>query len=74
MAGADMARGACNFRERDVARAIQGARAGGLSIARVLIDPNTGKIEVVAGESAGQDSSDDLDRELAEFEGSHREG
>ena len=63
-----MARGACTFRQRDVARAIRGAQSGGLSIARVVIDPKTGTIEVVAGEPAGQDSANDLDRELGEFE------
>jgi hypothetical protein len=52
-----MARGACNFRERDLARAIRGARAGGLNVARVLIDPKTGKITVEAGESTEQDSA-----------------
>ena len=68
-----MARGANNFRQRDLTRAIRGAVAGGLTVARVLIDPKTGKIEVVTGGGTSQDSPGDLDQELAEFEGRHRD-
>jgi len=61
------------FRQRDLARAIRAAQAAGLRNARVTVDPGTGKITVEAGESQRLESSD-LDQELAEFEGRHREG
>jgi hypothetical protein len=69
----NMARGTNTFKQRDLTRAIRGAVAGGLTVSRVLIDPKTGKIEVVTGSSTSEDSPNDLDRELAEFEGRHRD-
>jgi len=36
-----------NFRQRDVARAIKAAKANGLDIARVEVDPKTAKITLV---------------------------
>jgi hypothetical protein len=51
-----MTRGANSFRQRDLARAIRGARAAGLTVDRVLVDPKTGKIEVVTGPATGKDS------------------
>jgi hypothetical protein len=68
-----MGRSANTFRQRDLARAIRGAQAAGLSVTRVIVDPATGKITVEAGNPTGQDSSD-LDQELTEFERRHREG
>jgi len=44
-------RGACNFRQRDVAAAIRAARDAGLSVARVEIGKD-GAITLVAGEPA----------------------
>ena len=41
-------RGACTFRQRDVAAAIRAARDAGLSVARVEIGKD-GQITVVAG-------------------------
>jgi len=59
-----MPRAPCTFRQRDLRLALETARAAGLEIGRVEID-RAGKIVVVAGKPP---VTDDLDRELAEFE------
>jgi hypothetical protein len=57
------------FKQRDIARAVRGAKAAGIKIARLDIEPNTGRISIV---SAGLLASDnELDSELAEFEERH---
>lgn len=46
-----MTRRAVAFRQADVARAVKGAAAGGLAIARVEVDP-TGKIVIITAAPA----------------------
>lgn len=45
------------FRQRDLARALKAASAAGLKISAVKINSQTGMIEIVTGDSLGQDSS-----------------
>ena len=42
-----MKRRPCAFKQRDIARAVRGAEAAGVEIARVDIEPMTGKISIV---------------------------
>ena len=43
-----MARGPNKFKQRDLTRALRGAKAAGIEVGRIEIDP-TGKISVVIG-------------------------
>jgi len=54
------------FRQRDISRAVRGAEAAGIKIARVEIEPNTGRISIVPAGLC--DNHNELDAELAEFE------
>lgn len=56
-----MARRANAFRQSDIARALKGARAGGLDVARVEIDP-TGKIVVVTSRASAETESSSLEK------------
>jgi hypothetical protein len=66
-----MSRGACAFKQRDIARLVRAATAAGLRVSGIKVDVINGTIEVVSGEPPVPDS---LDRELADFEARHGEG
>lgn len=55
------------FKKSDVVRAIAGARAAGIAVARVEIDARNQRITIIAGDLATS-SCVDLDTELAAFE------
>jgi hypothetical protein len=59
-----MSRRPCAFRQRDIVRAVRGAEAAGVKIARVDIEPNTGTISIVPASISTNDS--ELDRWLKE--------
>jgi hypothetical protein len=62
-----MARNPATFKEADLTRALKAARKAGVSVARVDIDPKTGRISIFSDIAA----VDELDRELADFEAGH---
>ncbi len=68
-----MARGPCTFRQTDLTRALKAAKAAGIDVERVEIDPN-GKIAIVTSkpdDALAHNPQDDLDRELAEHRARH---
>ena len=54
-------------RKSDIQRAIAGARAGGIAIAKIEIDQKHQLITIIAGDPSAS-PSDDLDAELRAFE------
>lgn len=61
----------CLFKERDVTRAAKAVLAAGLEITRVEIGKDGTIVVLPAKVSRNSTSENDLDRELAEFEGKH---
>ena len=61
-----MSRRPSTFRQRDLTAAIKGATAAGCVVARVEIDPITGKITVLIGTAAANEPTTDLDRWLSQ--------
>jgi hypothetical protein len=49
--GLTMPRAPCNFRQRDLTRAIKGARAAGIDVARIEIEKD-GKIVILSAQLA----------------------
>lgn len=58
-----MARGPLPFKQADVLRAVKGARAAGMELGRVEIDPSTGRIVLVAAGKV-ETPRNDLDKWL----------
>jgi hypothetical protein len=50
------------FRQADLQRALRAAKASGLEVARVEIDPATGKIVMMTDTEAGQQTRGPLDQ------------
>jgi hypothetical protein len=59
-------RGACKFKQCDVTRAVRALVKAGVPVGRVEITPD-GRIVIATGADSNA-PTDDLDRELAEFE------
>lgn len=68
-----MARGACTFKQRDATRAAKAAIAAGLIVERVEYKRD-GTIVVVTASQASPGPTEDLDRELADFEARNGQG
>jgi hypothetical protein len=66
-----MARGPCNFRQRDLTCALRATVEAGITVQRIEI--RQGTIVVVTGDTPAA-PADDLDQELAEFEARHGQG
>lgn len=66
-----MPRTGFGIKKSDVERAISGAQAAGIKIARIEIDAKNGRIIVIANDHSMVASGDDLDIELAAFEARH---
>ena len=44
------------FREREVARMVRAAKASGMPVKEITVDPKTGKISIVVGSEEGHPS------------------
>lgn len=66
-----MPRAPCSFKQNDVKRAVLAVRSAGVEVHGVEVMPD-GRIRVMTiNRTAQLLQSDDLDRELADFEASH---
>ena len=50
------------FRQADLQRALRGAKAGGLKVVRVEIDPATGKIVIMSDAEVGHQPQSPLEQ------------
>jgi hypothetical protein len=66
-----MARGPCNFRQRDLTCALRAAVDAGITVQRIEIRSDA--VVVVTGDGPAA-PVDDLDQELADFETRHGQG
>ena len=57
-----MSRAPSTFRQQDATRALRAVTTAGLHVTELRIDPQTGAIVVVVGESRVQDSSTAFDQ------------
>jgi hypothetical protein len=53
-----MSKGRQAFRRNDLTRAIKGAIAAGVEVARAEVEPDTGKIVIVFGKSVASSTAD----------------
>ena len=58
-----MTRGSSTFRLRDVTRAVRAARAAGIEVQSIEIDPASGRITITA--NAAVERTDDFDKWMA---------
>lgn len=62
-----MARRAAAFTQVDLSRALRGVKAGGIDVARIEIEPGTGKIVIVSAScSSSAEEQNPLDKWLKE--------
>ncbi len=58
-------RGPSKFKKTDVTRAARGLLAAGVDIARLEIEPVSGKVSIITGSSSDDQETNDLDNWIA---------
>lgn len=58
------------FRQIDILRAIKGAKAAGIAIGQIEIDPRTGRILIRTASEGAEPARNDLDKWLKRHESS----